>query len=115
MDAGRHSSVARPAVTSDDLGLLESICTLTLGYVQRIDRKVNALMVDTTQIEADLAALGVSVDGARSTLDELSALVASLSVGQITQDQIDQLDASVNAARGALDAAVAADDPTPGA
>lgn len=70
-------------------------------------------MTDITELTTDVTALTTAVSGASAALDDLASQVANLTAGEVTQDQIDALDATVQAANSALGAAVTKDDPTP--
>lgn len=78
-----------------------------------LTRQENEEMADISQLTTDVATLTSAVSAAGAALDDLATQVANLTAGNVTQDQINALDDSVNAATAALDGAVSKDDPTP--
>jgi septal ring factor EnvC (AmiA/AmiB activator) len=86
--------------------------TKQLAAIKRLIQRQGAeQMADLTRLQAALDALGVDVSEVSAKIDDLKAQIAALSVGQITQEQIDALAAAAEAVDASLDASTAPDVP----
>lgn len=80
--------------------------------LNELQREETSVMLDDTQIEADVTALTAAVTGTVvPTLDDLKAKVDSLSAGNVTQADLNDMSSKLEAAQAALAAAVSRDDP----
>ena len=93
-----------------ELAQLASIRRLIRREGDRTMASLDALTAAVAEIGTDVAQAAADVTAA---IDDLKAQIAALSEGQITQDQIDALTASVTTADSAVDALDASVKPAP--
>ena len=83
----------------------------TKRLLNEILGKVNTIMADLTQLQAAAQQISTDVAAAVAALNDLAAKLAD--GGTVSQADIDAVTAQLTSASSDLDAAVAADDPTP--
>lgn len=91
------------AVLQNQQSVLESLAAL--------HRKENAEMTDLSNLTSDVDTLVAAAQSAGSLLDELKTDVDNLTAGEVSQDQIDAIDAKIKGAQAALATAVTNDTP----
>jgi DNA-binding FadR family transcriptional regulator len=95
-------------VDLEDIALDREALRLLAALSRLVRREGERTMASLDNLTAAITELGTDVDKAAAdvtaALDALKAQIAELSVGAITQDQIDALTASVTTADAAVDA-----------
>ncbi len=79
------------------------------AWIETILKNQVKMMADASKLQSDIDAIAANVATAVTAIGNLEAQIAALSAGQVTQEQIDAMDAEVSAAKDALVAAT----PTP--